>query len=58
MYWILNLPESRCETYSEPSGPGDEPDYGQRQSYGPTEQIPLMIEGVEVGRIVVQALLP
>jgi Uma2 family endonuclease len=58
VYWILNLPESRCEVYSEPSGPGDEPDYRQRQSYGPTEEIPLMIEGVEVGRIAVQALLP
>ena len=58
VYWILNLPESRCEAYTEPSGPGDEPDYRQRQSYGPTEEIPLMIEGVEVGRIAVQALLP
>jgi Uma2 family endonuclease len=57
-YWILNLPESRCEAYTEPSGPGDEPDYRQRQNYGPTEEIPLMIEGVEVGRIAVQALLP
>jgi Uma2 family endonuclease len=43
VYWILDLPESRCEVYSEPSGPGDEPDYRQRQNYGPTEEIPVMI---------------
>ena len=58
VYWILNLPESRCEAYSEPSGPGDEPDYHERQNYGPTEEIPLMIEGVEAGRIAVRDLLP
>jgi Uma2 family endonuclease len=58
VYWILNLPESSCEAYTDPSGPGNEPDYQQRQNYGPTEEIPLMIEGVEVGRLVVQALLP
>jgi hypothetical protein len=58
VYWILNLPESRCEAYTDPSGPGDEPDYHQRQNYGPTEEIPLMIEGVEVGRLAVHALLP
>jgi Uma2 family endonuclease len=58
VYWILNLPEGRCEAYSEPSGPGDEPDYRQRQNYGPTEEIPVMIEGVEVGRLAVHALLP
>jgi hypothetical protein len=58
VYWILNLPESRCEAYSDPSGPGDEPDYRQRRNYGPTEEIPLTIEGVEVGRLAVQALLP
>jgi hypothetical protein len=30
VYWILNLPEGRCEVYSEPSGAGDEPDYDER----------------------------
>jgi Uma2 family endonuclease len=58
VYWILNLPESSCEASTDPSGPGNEPDYQQRQNYGPTEEIPLMMEGVEVGRLVVQALLP
>jgi Uma2 family endonuclease len=58
VYWILNLSESRCEVYSEPSGPGDEADYHRQQNYGPTEEIPLMIEDVEVGRVAVQAMLP
>ena len=34
------------------------PDYRQRQAYGPADAIPFMLEGSEVGRIVVQELLP
>jgi len=57
-YWIANLSEKRFEVYTDPSGPADEPDYRERQDYGPTEAIPVMIEGREVGRLAVQELLP
>lgn len=58
VYWVVNLPESRFEVYTDPSGPTDAPDYRQRQDYGPADAIPFVLERTEVGRIVVQELLP
>jgi Uma2 family endonuclease len=58
IYWIANLPDQRIEVYSDPSGPGEQPDYRQRQEYGPAEAIPLVMEGREIGRLPVRDLLP
>jgi Uma2 family endonuclease len=58
VYWIANLSENQFEVYTDPSGPAEEPDYRQRQIYGPSDEIPVLIEGVEVGRIPVRELLP
>jgi hypothetical protein len=43
---------------TDPSGPAPEPDYRQCQVYGPADEIPVIIEGAEVGRIPVRELLP
>jgi Uma2 family endonuclease len=58
VYWIVNLPERRYEVYSDPSGPVRRPDYRQHQDYGMSDTIPVVIEGVEVGRLAVHELLP
>ncbi len=58
VYWIINLPENQVEVYTEPTGPGAEPDYRQRQDYTPAEEIPLILEGREVARFRVADLLP
>jgi Uma2 family endonuclease len=58
VYWIINLSESRFEVYTDPSGPTDEPDYRQRQDCGPSDTIPVVIEGHEVGHLTIQELLP
>jgi Uma2 family endonuclease len=58
IYWIVNLIERQIEVYSEPSGPRRRPDYRRRQDYRPSEEIPVVLEGVEVGRIPVRELLP
>jgi Uma2 family endonuclease len=58
VYWIVNIPERMCEVYTNPSEPGEQPDYRQRQDYGPMDEVPLVIEGVEIGYIAVQELLP
>lgn len=57
-YWIINLIESCVEVYTVPSGPAEFPDYQQRQDYGPADEIPLVIEGREVGRLAVRDVLP
>jgi Uma2 family endonuclease len=58
IYWIVNLRERTVEVYSEPSGSADEPDYRQHQDYSLDDLVPVVIEGREVGRVVVRELLP
>jgi Uma2 family endonuclease len=58
VYWIVNLLESQIEVYTNPSGPGEQPDYHQQQNYGPADVVPMVIEGRELGCLAVQDLLP
>lgn len=58
VYWIVNLIDNQIEVHTDPSRPGDQPDYRHQQNYGLTEVIPVVIEGREVGHLVVQDLLP
>jgi Uma2 family endonuclease len=58
VYWIVNLSDNQCEVYTEPSGPKPQPDYRQRQDYGRSDVMPVVLAGVEVGRIAVQEFLP
>jgi Uma2 family endonuclease len=58
VYWIVNLPEQVCEVYTEPSGVVARPDYHQRQAYGMADAIPVVLEGVEIGRIAMREFLP
>lgn len=58
VYWIVNLQERRIEIYTNPSGPVEVPDYRRHEDYAAGSEVPLIIEGREVGRISVAALLP
>lgn len=58
VYWIVNLSENQFEVYTDPSGPAESPDYRGRRDYGPSDEVPVIIEGREVGRLAVQELLP
>jgi len=57
-YWIVNLVEHQVEVFTKPSGPGDRPEYETRQVFLPGDQVPVVLEGQEVGRIAVDDLLP
>jgi hypothetical protein len=57
-YWIVNLIDNCVEVYTDPSGPAEQPSYRQRRDYGPADDLPLIIDGQEVGRIAVRAILP
>jgi Uma2 family endonuclease len=52
--WIVNLADRRVEAYSQPSPGG----YRQRQAYAPGQDIPLVVAGVECGRVCVAEILP
>lgn len=58
IYWIVNMPERRIEVYADPTGPCESPDYRRHEDYAAGAEVPLLIEGHEVGRIPVAALLP
>ena len=58
VYWIINLIEYQIEVYTDPSGPTQQPDYRQRQTYGLDGQVPVVIDGQQVAQIAAQALLP
>jgi Uma2 family endonuclease len=58
VYWIANLVESKFEVYTDPASAADPPGYGQRRDYGPADTIPVVLDGVEVGSLPVQAVLP
>jgi hypothetical protein len=57
IYWIVNLPDQQIEIYSDPTGPSNNPNYRQLQSYSIKEEIPVVIDGQEIGLLSVQSLL-
>ncbi|MGP0065882.1 MAG: Uma2 family endonuclease [Isosphaeraceae bacterium] len=57
-YWIVNLPQRQIEVYTVPSGRGKSAGYRDVTIYGEDDEVPLVIEGRELGRIKVRDLLP
>jgi Uma2 family endonuclease len=57
VYWIVNLIDRQVEVYTQPSGPAENPDYAQRQDFGPADTLPVVIDGQEIGRLAVQEFL-
>jgi Uma2 family endonuclease len=53
-YWIINLIDGQVEVYSDPGPDG----YRSRHDYVPGQEVPVVIDEVEVGRIPVADLLP
>ena len=53
VYWIVNLCESQVEVYTEPTADG----YRRVRVYKPGEDVPVVLDSVEVGRIAVSDIL-
>lgn len=53
-YWIINLMDHQVEVYSDPEGR----EYRTSQVYTREREVPLILDGVVVGRIRVANLLP
>ncbi len=54
IYWIVNLVNRQVEVYT---GPGVD-DYATRQDFLPGQQVPLVIDGQQLGQIAVDDVLP
>ena len=53
-YWIVNLMDRQVEVYSNPVATG----YQSSQVFLPGEDVPVVIDGTEVGRVAVADILP
>jgi Uma2 family endonuclease len=53
-YWIINLVARQIEVYSDPT----EGSYRSLQVFTPGQEIPILVEGAERGRVAVDSLLP
>jgi Uma2 family endonuclease len=54
VYWIVNLVDRQVEVYSDPVGGG----YASHTDFKLGQDLPVIIDGVEVGRIRVDDILP
>lgn len=58
VYWIVNLVERQVEVYTQPSGPGASPSYGQTSIHKESDAVPLVLDNVTAGMLNVRDLLP
>jgi Uma2 family endonuclease len=58
IYWIVNIVEEQVEVYSQPLVEVEQADYSQRLDFGRSAVIPIIVEGIEIGAIAVNSLLP
>jgi Uma2 family endonuclease len=54
VYWIINLVDRQVEVYTRPGDEG----YTTRTNYAGGEAVPVMLDGVEAGRLVVNDVMP
>jgi Uma2 family endonuclease len=58
VYWVVNVNKLEIEVYSQPDQQAAKPDYQQHRIYHTTELIPVILDGIEIGRIPVNDVLP
>jgi Uma2 family endonuclease len=56
-YWVVNLVGDSIEVYSQPSGPTQAPGYAQAATYRVGDEIPVLIDGKEIGKIAATDIL-
>jgi Uma2 family endonuclease len=57
-YCIVNLSQQLVEVYSVPSGRGCSAGFRDVTIYGPDDEVPVILEGRELGRLKVRDILP
>lgn len=58
VYWVVDVNKLQIEVYSHPNQQSVKPDYQQHRVYHNTEEIPVFLDGIEIGKIPVHKLLP
>jgi Uma2 family endonuclease len=58
VYWIVNLIDRQVEVYTQPSGASEQPDYAACQIIPADGELPVVVDGRELGRLAVKDILP
>jgi len=58
VYWIVNITKRQVEVYRDPMGAGAKASYRTVEIYAEDAAVPVLIAGVEVGRVIVRDILP
>ncbi len=58
VYWVVNLRERCINVYTQPEATAEGPRYAGHQCFGPDDEVPVILDGREVGRIPVREVLP
>jgi Putative restriction endonuclease len=53
VYWVANILDRRIEVYAEPTGPAVPVGYCVCTIFRPGNEVPVVLDGIEVGRIAV-----
>lgn len=56
--WILDLNRKRLEIHTEPTGQGEQAGYARTTVIGPDDEVPLVLDGREVGRFRLREIMP
>ena len=56
-YWIINLHERQIEVYRNPEGKGRSASYRECTAFQPGDEVPVFIEGQDVGRVPFREIL-
>jgi hypothetical protein len=58
VYWIIKAKRRFVQVYDTPQGRGKSARYTHMRTFSGTDAIPVVIDGQEVGRVVVSDLFP
>jgi hypothetical protein len=58
VYWVVNLGDRLIEVYTNPAGRGKAARYRDAATFGPGANVPVVVDGRERGRVVVNEILP
>ena len=58
VYWVVNISQKQIEVYSDPAGKGRAAEYRRAETFAAGAEAPVVIAGVEVGKVAVNEILP
>lgn len=58
LFWIVNLRSKEIEVYSSPTTTANPPDYAPPAIYGMQDQVPVILDGKQVGQLAVSQIIP